>query len=181
MKKIFLALIIAMTLASCTSTINVTSFKEYNENIERVKTDLYCKGYNLSGHYQESSSNTVVTDVSYSTQTGYGTAMDNDHYTYDTYTFSNANGDVAEFSVKYRGRYSSYSDVNYMQTVELLGCKTSKASDYNKICGSNSYIRPLIGNMKKDIDVQVYDNDKTWACFYLILVGVACIIPLVMM
>ena len=180
MKKIFLALIIAMTLASCTSTINVTSFKEYDENINKVKSDLYGKGYELSGHNQESSSNTVVTGVSYSTQTGYGTAMDNDHYTYDTYTFSNANGDVAEFSVKYRGRYSSYSDVNYMQTVELLGCKTSKASDYNKICGSNSSIRPLIGNMKKDIDVQVYDNDKTWACFYLIL-GVACIIPLVMM
>ncbi|MBQ2386874.1 MAG: hypothetical protein II300_06305 [Bacteroidales bacterium] len=169
MKKVFLLLIITLTLASCTSTMNVTSFEQYNRNIEIVKSDLAGKGYTLSGHNQESSSNTVVTGVSYSTYTGYGTAMDNDHYTYDTYTFSNANGDFAEISLKYRGRYSSYSDMNYMQTVELLGCKTSKSSDYNKICGYDSAVKPYLSNMYKDANVEVYDESKT--CVLILLLS----------
>lgn len=177
MKKLSLLLIITLTLTSCTSTINVTSFGQYNRNIETVKSDLVGKGYTLSGHNQESSSNTVVTGVSYSTYTGYGTAMDNDHYTYDTYTFSNANGDFAEISLKYRGRYSSYSDMNYMQTVELLGCKTSKSSDYNKICGYDSAVKPYLSNMYKDANVEVYDENKT----YLLILLLTCVTPLLLL
>lgn len=177
MKKLSLLLIISLTIASCTSTMNVTSFEQYNRNIESVKSDLASKGYTLSGQNQESSSNTVVTGVSYSTYTGYGTAMDNDHYTYDTYTFSNTNGDFAEISLKYRGRYSSYSDMNYMQTVELLGCKTSKSSDYNKICGYDSAVKPYLSNMYKDANVEVYDENKT----YLLILLLTCVTPLLLL
>lgn len=171
MKRLFLVFMAAVAITSCTTTEKFTSFEEYNKNIEMVKSDLADKGYYLSGHNQESSSNTVVTGTSYSTQAGYGTAMANDHYTYDTYSFSNANGDVAEIMLKYRGRYSSSSDMNYMETVELLGCKTSKASDYDKICGYNSATKPYLGNMYKDADVKVLDGNKTLILYYSILFG----------
>lgn len=177
MKKVVLLAIITLVFASCTSTINVTSFGQYNRNIETVKSDLAGKGYSLSGHQQESASNTVVTGVSYSTKTGYGTAMANDHYTYDTYSFSNSNGDVAEIMLKYRGRYSSYSDMNYMETVELLGCKTSKASDYDKICGYNSSVKPYLSNMYKDTNVEVYDENKT----YLLVGLLTAVSPLLLL
>ena len=177
MKRLFLILMAAVAITSCTTTYNVTSFKEYNENIEMVKSDLAGKGYNLSGHNRESSSNTVVTATSYSVQAGYGTEMANDYYTYDTYSFSNANGDVAEIMLKYRGRYSSYSDMNYMSTVELLGCKTSKTSDYDKICGDNSAVKPLLRNMYKDAYVEVYDDEKTeiFICLSTIILGIGAL------
>ena len=171
MKRLFLVFMATVAITSCTTTYNVTSFEEYNKNIETVKSDLAGKGYNLSGHNRESSSNTVVTGTAYTTQAGFGTAMGNDYYTYDTYSFSNANGDVAEIMLKYRDRYSSSLDMNYMSTVELLGCKTSKASDYDKICGDNSAVKPLLRNMYKDAYVKVYDGVKTWILIDSILLG----------
>ena len=117
MKKIVLLFITACVVTSCTSVKRVTSFDEYNRCIQRVQNDLAVKGYELSGHKEETSSNAVVTAVSYSTQSGYGTAMDNDVFTYDTYTFSNNTGDIVEIELKYRDYYSKYSDVNYIQTV----------------------------------------------------------------
>jgi hypothetical protein len=178
MKRLFLVLIVAVAITSCTSTKTVTSYSKYNECIQTVKDDLAGKGYTLSGHEQESSSNTVVTGTSYSQYAGYGTKMENDHFTYDTYTFSNSNGDKAEISLKYRERYSQYSDANYMETVELLGCKTSNASDYDKICGYNSAVKPYLANMYKDINVQVYDENKTYVLYAIILLGGLCAMPL---
>ena len=157
MKRLFLVLIAAVAITSCTTTYNVTSFEEYNKNIEMVKSDLAGKGYNLSGHNRETLSNAVVTGTSFSTKSGYGTEMANDYYTYDTYSFSNEKGDIAEISLKYRTGYADYSKTNYLATVELLGCKTSKASDYEKICGDNSSVKPLLSDVKRDLDVKVYD------------------------
>ena len=168
MKKIVLLFVTACVVTSCTSVKRVTSFDEYNRCIQSVQNDLSVKGYELSGHKEETSSNTVVTAVSYSAQSGYGTAMDNDNFTYDTYTFSNSTGDIVEIELKYRDRYSKYSDVNYIQTVELLGFKTSKAADYNDICGNNSLAKYLLQNMNRDIDVEVYNNDKTMALYCIL-------------
>ncbi|MEE0961876.1 MAG: hypothetical protein U0L54_04945 [Bacteroidales bacterium] len=157
MKRLFLVLIAAVAITSCTTTEKVISFEEYNKNIEMVKSDLSDKGYGLSGHNRETLSNAVVTGTSFSTKSGYGTEMANDYYTYDTYSFSNEKGDIAEISLKYRTGYADYSKTNYLATVELLGCKTSKASDYDKICGDNSSVKPLLSDVKRDLDVKVYD------------------------
>ncbi|MBO5963018.1 MAG: hypothetical protein J6P97_00895, partial [Bacteroidales bacterium] len=83
----------------------------------------------------------------------------------------------AEIMLKYRGRYSSYSDMNYMETVELLGCKTSKASDYDKICGYNSSVKPYLSNMYKDTNVEVYDENKT----YLLVGLLTAVSPLLLL
>ena len=142
-------------------------------NITNQQNDLAVKGYELSGHKEETSSNAVVTAVSYSTQSGYGTAMDNDVFTYDTYTFSNNTGDIVEIELKYRDYYSKYSDVNYIQTVELLGCKTSKAADYNDVCGNNSMTKYLLQNINRDIDVEVYNHNKTMSLYSILLLGLS--------
>lgn len=174
MKRLFLILMAAVAITSCTTTEKVISFEEYDKNIEMVKSDLADKGYGLSGHNRETLSNAVVTGTSFSTQTGFGTAMGNDYYTYDTYSFSNENGDIAEISLKYRTGYADYSKTNYLATVELLGCKTSKVSDYEKICGDNSSVKPLLSDVKRDLDVKFYDNTSTlvfiaFCCTLLIL------------
>ena len=173
MKKIVLLFITACVVTSRTSVKRVTSFHEYNRCIQRVQNDLAVKGYELSGHKEETSSNAVVTAVSYSTQSGYGTAMDNDVFTYDTYTFSNNTGDIVEIELKYRDYYSKYSDVNYIQTVELLGCKTSKAADYNDVCGNNSMTKYLLQNINRDIDVEVYNHNKTMSLYSILLLGLS--------
>lgn len=180
MKRTYLLLILLWMLTSCTSTLTVTSIEQYNESIQMVSKDFSNAGYELSGHKNERSSNTIVTGVSYSTHTGYGTAMDNDVFNYETYTFSNTNGDIAEISLKYRERYSEYSEKNYLETVELLGCSASKSSDYNKICGSASRTKQLLGNMQRDIDVSVYDKGKTEMLGYSILL-VVCLLPLLLL
>lgn len=177
MKRLFLILMAAVAITSCTTTYNVTSFDEYNKNIEMVKSDLSDKGYGLSGHNRETLSNAVVTGTSFSTKSGYGTEMANDYYTYDTYSFSNEKGDIAEISLKYRTGYADYSKTNYLATVELLGCKTSKASDYDKICGDNSSVKPLLSDVKRDLDVKFYDNEATLA----ILVYVIAFTPLLIL
>lgn len=177
MKKLYLLIIGIITLTSCTSTSRVTSHDEYDRSIRMVQEDLSSKGYELSGHNEETSNNTVVTGTSYSKYAGYGTKMSNDFFTRDNYSFSNSQGDVVEISLKVRERYSSNSDINYLETVELLGCKTSKASDYDKICGSKSVVEPTLGQMNKDIDVQVFDAPKT----YLLIIGLSCGIPLLML
>lgn len=177
MKRLFLILMAAVAITSCTTTYNVTSFEEYNKNIEMVKSDLAGKGYNLSGHNRETLSNAVVTGTSFSTKSGYGTEMANDYYTYDTYSFSNEKGDIAEISLKYRTGYADYSKTNYLATVELLGCKTSTASDYDKICGDNSSVKPLLSDVKRDLDVKVYDNGAT----LVILVCVIAFTPLLIL
>lgn len=177
MKRLFLVLIAAVAITSCTTTEKVISFEEYNKNIEMVKSDLSDKGYGLSGHNRETLSNAVVTGTSFSTKSGYGTEMANDYYTYDTYSFSNEKGDIAEISLKYRTGYADYSKTNYLATVELLGCKTSKASDYDKICGDNSSVKPLLSDVKRDLDVKFYDNEATLA----ILVYVIAFTPLLIL
>ena len=177
MKRLFLVLMAAMAITSCTTTERVISFEEYDKNIEMVKSDLADKGYGLSGHNRETLSNAVVTGTSFSTQTGFGTAMCNDYYTYDTYSFSNEKGDIAEISLKYRTGYADYKKTNYLTTVELLGCKTSKASDYDKICGDNSSVKPLLSDVKRDLDVKVYDNKSTFA----VVVFALCCIPLLIL
>lgn len=177
MKRLFLVLIAAVAITSCTTTEKVISFEEYNKNIEMVKSDLSDKGYGLSGHNRETLSNAVVTGTSFSTKSGYGTEMANDYYTYDTYSFSNEKGDIAEISLKYRTGYADYSKTNYLATVELLGCKTSKASDYDKICGDNSSVKPLLSDVKRDLDVKFYDSGAT----LVILVCVIAFTPLLIL
>lgn len=169
MKRLFLVLMASVAITSCTTTEKVISFEEYNKNIEMVKSDLSDKGYGLSGHNRETLSNAVVTGTSFSTQTGFGTAMGNDYYTYDTYSFSNEKGDIAEISLKYRTGYADYSETNYLATVELLGCKTSKASDYDKICGDNSSVKPLLSDVKRDLDVKFYDKETPLAVVLVVI------------
>jgi hypothetical protein len=176
--KLLFIVVLLISLASCTSVKKVTSIDEYNKNINKVKRDLASKGFQLSGYKKESSNDIFVTGNSYSTQSGYGTSMNNDYSTNDVYTFSTTNGDIAEFSIKYREKYSDYSHTNYIQTIELSGCKTSKVADYEKICGSNSYLQKSLKNIKKDINVEVYDSEKTTVLIYTLTL-LACCIPLI--
>ncbi len=176
MKKImFLSIALAgVALTSCTSSIPVTSVSEYNSNIQAMKSGLSEHGYYLSGIKNENGNNPYVAATSYSTQTGYGTKMENDYYTITTYNFANSEGDNAEILLKYRARYSSYSDCNYYETVSLIGCNTSKSADYQKICGSYAPVQRNVGNMQKDIDVDVYDEGKSYSLLLLLTLLGSC-------
>lgn len=178
MKKIFMLAIGLVLLTSCTSVLQVTSYDEYERSLQKVKADLSSNGYELSGNKKETSNTAVVTATSYTEQGGYGTKMENDFSTQDSYTFTNSQGDVLEINLKLRERYSRRSDKDFLETVELLGCKTSKASDYEKLCGNSSVIKPTLGQMNRDIEVEVYDKDATLALSIgIVLLGSLALIP----
>ncbi len=136
-------------LTSCTSTINVVSSEKYDKGFETVKTNLSEQGYRLSGHKGEDK---MQTD---------GKAGADIFHRY-TYTFSNPERESVEIVLKTKPNSSKYCDCNYYTTTELLGCKTSKSTDYEKICGDSSTIKQTFGKMEKDKKVKIFDAKKTY-------------------
>lgn len=151
MKKIALILSLALSFVAtgCYTTQGVVSNSMYENSRNQVASNMEANGYILSGENHEEKNEMVVTGQSYSKYTGYGTKMDNDFYSYDTYKYSNQEGDNAEYTVKYKGLVDDNGGYA-LSSVQVLGCKTSKAADYEKLCSGNSSPSNVIGNMSKD-------------------------------
>lgn len=164
MKRILFILVVLslISLTSCTSEYKVVSLNNYKDRIQVVTDNLKIEGYYLSGDQKSVQNNLHVTDVSYSQNNGYGSAMANDFITNQVYTFSNEKGDQAEFTMKYRQKYSTITDAYYLSSVELVGCKTSNLKDYNEICGENSVVRYMLENIPSDITVTEFDITKAY-------------------
>ena len=142
MKKIYFALILlcgTATLTSCYSTYSGTSYREHLEEIDKIAISLNKEGYELSGKASSTQNNIHVTNVSYSTKSGYGTAMANDYVTTDRYTFINSDGNNVCFEVSYNLR-QSFDSILYITNVNIPQCSTSNPKEYNKMCGNNSPI-----------------------------------------
>lgn len=163
MKKIMLLVMvfIGIGFTGCTTKVLVTSVEKYDECINEAKADLQKHGYELSGMATETKNEPLVVGAYYSSKTGSSSILANDFYDQEVYSFSNSNGDEVEFTMKYRGRYSKYTDTVCLLTVDLLGCKTSKAEDYDKFCGENSIIKQKLGNMEQDMKVSAYSPRRT--------------------
>ena len=74
-----------------------------------------------------------VVGVSYTSKTGFGTAMKNNYVTQDTYTFADSLGNIASYSMFY-----ALDRRENVVKAGLCGCETSNPQDYDKVCGSIS-------------------------------------------
>lgn len=181
MRKVFLifsAVLASLLATSCYSTIKLTSAATYEKAKTEVAINFEAHGYHLSGESHDQKNEIVVTGQSYSNNSGYGTKMDNDYHQYDTYLFTNDNGETIEYSVKYKGLTTKKGEPALID-VDVLGCKTSKASDYSKLCSGDKSPKKVIGSMPLDATTDIYNEEETLVAISLItlLASVLVCIP----
>lgn len=162
MKKVhFLSAAAASLLfASCYTTHGVFSESLYQDMQNTIQANMESHGYNLSGRNSEQKNEVVVTGRSYSKYTGFGTLMDNDFYQHDTYQFTNKEGDNAEYSVKYKLVEDDNNNPAFWEA-QVIGCKTSKASDYVDLCTGKYSPQELFSKMVPDSQKSVLDVGAT--------------------
>ena len=175
-QALLLSLITTLCLCSCTTTYNVISKAALDQSIDRVAAEMEKYGYYPAGNSTDTRNEVTVTGQSYSKYTGYGTKMDNNYITSDTYRFSDTAGNTMNYTVGYQLRQSS--GLYYVTEVEVKGCETSNVKDYNKLCGSDAP-KNRISTLPADATVELYDEAKT----YLLIGGLTLIalIPLMAM
>ena len=157
-----------MTTTGCYNTHMVTSYEDHQNEIKKVQVELLNMGYELSGKETRVDNNVHVTAVSYSSQTGYGSAMQNDYVTTDRYTFSDTNGNVMSYSVSYNLNESDDSvKILYVTNVNVSQCETSNPKHYSTICDSHSHIWD-IEDTPKNTKVRILDSLATWTLGYMI-------------
>lgn len=117
------------------------------------------EGYKPSGKSSERKNEVVVTGQSYSSQAGYGTRMDNNIYTFDTYKFTNNNKTVS-YSVKYQVG-NGYKDNTTYVDASLIDCNCSDAEEYEEICGDNGIVKK-IAKLTPDQTSSFFDAATTY-------------------
>ncbi len=169
MKKTALLIMITAVfgLTSCTTTLNVTSIERFNEDLNTVKSDFNNQGYVLAGVENENKTEVTSGTGSFWKRWWDGTLMYVDQYVDYTYTFSNSEGNDVEILLRCRQDSSMLCDCNYYKTVELLGCKTSKREDYEKMCGENSMVNLKLGKMEQDKRIKIYDTNTIVNLVYI--------------
>lgn len=140
--NILLGSCLLFLLSSCYNTYNVTSYSDHYIEILNAQNELAKMGYELAGEDTRTDNNVYVSSVSYSTTSGYGTAMNNDYMTTDTYTFRNDEGNTMNYSVSYK-LHRSADSILYVTNVSVPQCETSKPSEYTRLCGYGSPIRGI--------------------------------------
>ena len=167
-----------MLFCGCYSTHNVTSYSDHYSEILKTRSALSDMGYELSGEDTRTDNNVYVSAVSYSTQTGYGSAMNNKYVTTDRYTFTNKDGNTMSYCVSYE-LYRSYDSILYVTNVSVPQCETSNPKDYTKLCGYSSPIRDVT-QLPQNTPVKIYDSVGTYVLSYTIILalalGVICIV-----
>ena len=89
-------------LTSCYSVKYLNTKEELNRNIDAAIVYLNDLGYHQNGVSLDTKNELVVTGVSYSSTTGYGTRMNNNYVYNDRYSFVNSEGNTIEFTVSYQ-------------------------------------------------------------------------------
>lgn len=119
----------------------MTKRTTFDDNISLIQTQMADLGFYLNGSNTNTRNETVVTGVSYS-NSGYGTAMDNNYITQDTYRFADSIGNTMNYSVSYQAKQTQ-EGISYVERVELCGCETSNPKDYEKLCGNESAVKQI--------------------------------------
>ena len=173
MKKLFLLGVMVYVfsmMTSCTISKQTVSPIKYLSTVDTVNASIESLGFSLSGTSSDQKNEVYVSDVSYSTQTGYGSAMNNRYYWYDTYRFTDSANNTVGYQVKYkydrddRGQY-------YISNVSVVGCDCSNPNYYKRICGDFGVTKQL-NHIEKDQTSTFDDDAATLICIgFIILAG----------
>ncbi len=151
MKKVrllFLLLIVLFGMSSCMDTFYVTKNATFDKAVCSVQSQLAIQGFDLTGTSTNTRNEPVVTGVSYSEYTGYGSAMKNNYITQDTYRFADSLGNTMNYSVSYQARRTAQGEA-FVENIELCGCETSNPKDFERMCGDESVVKQF-NSLPKD-------------------------------
>ena len=164
MKKLFILIICCATFSSCYTTHNVISKTSLDRTIDSVAIELKSNGYYPVGTSTDTKNEVTVTGQSYSKYSGYGTRMDNNYITSDTYRFADTLGNSMDYTVSYQ---LNKSDGFYFVTnLQVKGCETSNPKEYEKLCGKYSPTKKIT-YLYPDKSVEVVDKEGTYAAIFL--------------
>lgn len=178
-KTLLFIFLTVVLLASCTTTRQTISTTNYLREVGKVNSSIESLGYTLSGTSSDQKNEVYVSAISYSTQTGYGSAMQNNYYWYDTYRFSDRENNTASYQVKYKYSVDDKGGY-YVSNVSLAGCDCSNPKDYNTICGYGGVTKSL-NHIEKDQVSTFDDNAGTYVLVYSIILGGGLIAILALM
>lgn len=180
MQKRYLILLLNAILffPSCTETFYVTKNSTFKKTVADVNSQLSNDGYKIVGSTSEVKNNLYAEKTSYSKYTGYGTKMENNFITRDTYSFADSIGNKMNYSVEYSAKRSE-KGVNYVENVEVCGCETSNPLEYEKLCGKGSEIY-RINTLPKDQPIQTTDVANTTLAVTGITIALTLVLTLVL-
>lgn len=158
-------------------TYYVTKKTTFDNAISSVQSQMASQGFSSTGSNTNTRNETVVTGVSYSRYTGYGSAMANNFITQDTYRFADTLGNTMNYSVTYSAKQTT-DGVPYVENLELCGCETSNPKDYEKLCGNESVVKQ-INDVPKDQKVEKLNVMNTTLAITGITLGLSLIISLI--
>ena len=158
-------------------TYYVTKKTTFDEAIRSVQSQMASQGFSSTGSNTNTRNETVVTGVSYSRYTGYGSAMANNYITQDTYRFADTLGNTMNYSVTYSAKQTT-EGIPYVENLELCGCETSNPKDYEKLCGNESVVKQ-INDVPRDLKVEKMNVMNTTLAITGITVGLSLLISLI--
>lgn len=132
---LLLVLLVVLCFSSCTETKYLTRKSTLDKMVDSVKTQLMNEGYHTTGFSTKQTNEMEVVGISYTSKAGFGTAMQNNFVTQDTYTFADSLGNTVSYSLFY-----ALDKQEIVVNAGLCGCETSNPHDYDKVCGSISQI-----------------------------------------
>ena len=179
MKKLFVLIICCATFSSCYTTHNVISKTSLDRTIDSVAIELKSNGYYPVGTSMGTKNELTVTGQSYSDYSGYGTRLDNNYITSDTYSFADTLGNTMNYTVSYQLNKSTsnefyydfaYDGFYYVTNLQVTGCKTSNPKEYERLCGKYSPTKKIT-YLYPDKSVEVFDKKET--LFGTLLISIA--------
>lgn len=159
---------------SCMDTYNVTKRSTYEKSVQSIRSQMAINGFSSTGVSTSTRNETVVTGTSYSKYTGYGTRMENNYITQDTYQFTDTLGNTMSYSVSYSAKQTE-GGISYVENVELCGCETSNPKDYERFCGVGSTVR-RINNLPKDQEIEKVNMLNTTLAISAIIIPLSFIV-----
>jgi hypothetical protein len=165
MKKTILLAAVAMMMASCTTTVHVTSLKKLNEEVGVVNADIEKEGYKLTGTRSSTGKTSVVGQ-------SLGIAnMGTSPVTQNTYKFTDGSGKTMQYSLSYSNE--SIDSSFYIGSIEVCECETSDPNDYERLCAKTE----RINRVPRDKTINLYDG-KTTLTAVLVGTGIAVLIAI---
>ena len=160
-------------------TYQVTKKTTFDRTIQSVQSQMAQNGFSSTGSSTNTRNETVVTGVSYSKYTGYGSAMANNFITQDTYRFTDTLGNTMNYSVSYSAKQTR-EGVPYVENIEVCGCETSNPKDYERLCGKYGLLNK-INNIPKDQTIEEVNILNTTLVLSGIVIGGSLLYTLVML
>ena len=179
MRKLCLLLLLCVLfgLSSCMDTFYATKKTTFENALTSIQTQMTNDGYKIVGSNSETKNNVYVSATSYSKYAGYGSKMENNFVTQDTYRFADEEGNTMSYSVSYTAKQTN-DGVPYIENIEVCGCETSNPMEYERLCGNESIVKQ-INLLPKDQEIKVMNVMNTTLVVTGIAVGATLLITLI--